>query len=570
MNATVNADYVVEWFNREGIQTNEADWKLISEQSVTTSAGPEPLRYFENSVVGATCWALGEDDDYVTFWEGGDIYYDVGHDSDMAALGAGDYFFFVPKSFWDRNGYIPDWHTSEILPHVTSLGSGYFTDEMQENMYALPQHKTIADLHRDFQAAGLTMKDMSLAGATGANSPTTPSDDYGQVSRNSPPVGSIIDAMARGLEGENCEAIENGEIDIETLFTEVAEKGLNGAERDAAIADLKYALRQVGLEAFGHRYAEADKDTIVTRLKSAASDPINRSGLGTAEQLHHKEAQAGTEPPADLTGMSNHEIYRNAIRGLIPQIAAIGWCWDDVENRQGPATDDELAFYCGYLGFDGRLIKDLIIPDDVFERILPEYGKMTWNDYEAEGATNYHTMPAPDAQYIDGVRSHIIGRFNERNYRNDPAIMLPPFDTLEPSSNYVSTIDDGIDLLDQEDDSPFDPVQLTATTAPAPAPITPAGVEPESDEVAAYHYSILDDTGPVALLCLPTNASGEVVDDPNLTVMINEIFSEYVVETVGANTFKIRPLFGQKPAALVEKVHAYFKDRGIEEVEEQF
>ena len=557
MSTQESIEAIVEWYDRQGVTTDVADWVETSCQQIKNSYGHDELRLLDNTKAGLSCWALGDDDDYVTYWEAGDIYYDVCHDPNMASIGGADGFYFAPKAYWDRMGYIPDWHTSAILPHVTSLGSAYFADEMQENMYCLPQGKSVADLHRDFQAAGLIHR--NLIDEATANT-ASQNEDYGEVTKRSPPAAAIISAMIREFDNEESTIYDGGEINLEAAYSNVI-GSLNGAEKAVAGREVEKALEQVGISPFGQKYADADKDDIIIRLRSAASDPVNNQSLGYVVQHHQAIASETKEPDADLSGMDFHEVYRQALRGLVPQIKGIGWTWDELEGRKGPATEDEIAFYCGYIDSNGRLMTNLLIPDDVFERILPEYGKMTWNDYEAEGASNYHTMPAPAEQYIAGAKAHISGRFAERGFREDPAILLPVFEPLVPVSKFetqvvLDPIVDDFDDWEDEDESDDQTLHSAPTSTS------------DDDRVSAIYYTMISEDSPVTFGCFSVNNKLEVVEDPTLSGKVNALFSEYAVESADNNLFKVRPMLGQSTAALAKKVRERFAEIDVKDLSE--
>jgi hypothetical protein len=135
-------------------------------------------------------------------------------------------------------------------------------------------------------------------------------------------------------------------------------------------------------------FAESDRADLLERLIKAAARRSANMPVGKALDAFVQAKQAAEAEPADISANSVEEIYRLAIRGKIPQIAAIGWCFDD--ERTGGATEDELAWYCGYVGHDGRLMRELYVPDHVFAGWFPEYRKITWNDYEPK---DYFKLP---------------------------------------------------------------------------------------------------------------------------------------------------------------------------------
>lgn len=589
-------DHLVYFFNGEGIPTVDSDWKRLSKKSVNTQYGSMPLREFENSVAGLNVWTLGDDDE-ITVMEGGTLLYDVGNDPSMSAYGGGDYFFFCPESFWIRNNYIPDWHTADILEAMTNIPAFWLQDEVEENMYCPPSGRTIADLHRDFQAAGLQLRDMSSAGSAiikGAGP-----DTYGEVTRNSPPPAAILQGMIELFVADDPTIYENGEISLSAVANLVM-KDLNGAEKSALTRDLSMLLREYSIESFqGAFYAPTDKDNLLERLKSAFADPNSRHTPGKLASGF----QTDTRPDVDISGMDDHELYRHVLRNEIPQITTIGWRWDDLEGRIGPATEDEIAFYCGYLDRNYKLIRDRIIPDDVFERILPEYGKTTWNDYEKEGQTNYHTMPAPDEKYVEGIRSHIMGRFMERGFRFDETILSPPPTPITPlrvvqvADAYFDEDDDMMHEIGQivgqlggggisvipANGGPAQPMVTVQNNPAPPAPMAPR-LPTEVDVWRAFQEGELDSLPSIAsagfaftvkagsevgFICGYLDEEGSLLEVPIPETEITHLFTEYQITGRGNGTFIVRKMLGQSPDELSQVIKERLADVKIVDMSDQ-
>lgn len=533
---------IIEYFDTEGIETQEADWKRVSKNTVTTLHGnKESLRLFENAVAGASAWTLGDDED-ASILEAGDLLYDVGHADGET------YLNFAPEVFWLRNNHLPDQHIGDILKAAHGLANWMIEDEACENNFVIDSKYSVADIHREMASLGIKHADFTSAGP--AVTPAVGGVTVGEVGRHSPRAISVLSFVIKLFEDEDTtKAVENGEISLRTLVDGVFDEAkLNTGERDALYGDLTKLFEEYGIPDFNTSYfAEADRDNVLGRLKMTAADRHSHMPAGSLAG-----SEKDVRPDIDVTEIGDNELYRMVLRGEVPQISTIGFFFD--EKKTGPATEDELAWYCGYLGRDYKLMKDRTIPDKVFENIFAEYRKATFNDYEDDGMISYHTMPVQE-KYAEGIRSIITQRLTEMGFRNDDTIVnapLPPLLAIRTAAPVTPAV---------VHHAPVVPVVATSLPSPTVVPAVYSTAHDTTASKKAFTIALTEKT----VICF---VCGEVDEEDELLASIPaddvfRLFPEYEISQMSPGSFKVTKMFGEDISALENKVKSRLLEAGM-------
>lgn len=584
---------VTEYANEcMGLATDESEWKEIDRDEEKGPHGEEYDHITFQHTSGVELHAITHVDDGEEWQvsEGGTLLYDLGEDENMKAYGGGLYINFCPKSFWERNGYIPSdrWHEHEgaVLMIVFDLPAAVAENELMEGNFGPPGHITdMASAHSYLQKQGFEYRDMTAArataAATAAASVKRPTDKATVVDVLLP----IIKEFETGGEFDR-----PGDFFIGQKLVEQFEQYDWPEELETLTLEI---LTKNGIpDAINNVFADADKDEFIERLKRAARGGVSNMPLHKAVSAVAASEAAAKVPPVDLTGKPMDEIYRLAIRGKIPQIAAVAFCFDD--DRKGGATEDEIGWYCGYLGHDGKLIRDLCIPDHVFEGWFPEYKKITWNDYEPKDISNYHTMPSPAEQHVEGFRAILNSRYIDRgairvdDMLDAPKVPLAPTGTsavartVAPPPTYGGSSASHIVTL-----KAFPPGHtgkappVVATPAPVEAPTSVnTASDPEKlwreyqldiTALAAHGiqragYQIVDTTPHIVFAVGFLDEAGGIVETVPQSEVI-KLFSEYKINCLDDGiTYRIIKLFGQQLSDLEKVVRERLKDVKIFDV----
>ncbi len=491
------AEYAAKYMD---LATDPSEW---SETARAEEPGPYGEEYDHATLQhtsGAVLHALThvDDGDSWSIIEGGTLLYDISQDSNMASLGAEFAACFCPKDFWERNTYlladVLHDHQAAGLMIVHDMPRALADEEVQEGDFALPSSVTsMADAHAYLQKLGYEYRDMTTdrsvpsATAPGATGPVRRSGGEVAAAEIFAPIIKLFEDNDPSIVG--CDIYLGQLLADQMDLYDYPEGSLNSV--------VDQVLDRIGIpNAMTNVFAQSDRGEILNRLKKAASTGAANAPSSKADPAITQAIAASKLPPLDLDGMNAGEIYRLAIRGKVPQFAAIGWTWCD---GKGQATEDELAWYCGYIGHDGRLIRDLHIPDRVFSGWFPEYNKTTWNDYEPKDESNYHTMPMPDEAYVEGVRAIIASRYADRGVAQIADMTDEPMVPLVPTSTAAATRANPVydsssgesEIVTLKAYPPGHTGMAPAVTSPAVAPVlAPTAPIPES---AAAPQSVADD-----------------------------------------------------------------------------
>jgi hypothetical protein len=468
---------------------------------------------------------------------------------------------------------------------VFGLPAAVAENESMEGNFDPPSHITdMAAAHAYLQKLGYEYRDMT----TTRSAPVVTSKPSGTDATAAEVVQTLLKEFSEGA----LRQVGPGEESPDELF--LGQTLVNALESydypDMLEQVVVTLLEKSGIPDPIHSvFAWADRDEIESRLNKAAKRQLaNVPAIKALPDLEQAKEWAET-PPADLTGKEMDEIYRLAIRGKVPQIAAIGWCWDD--DRKGGATEDELAWYCGYVGHDGRLMRDLYVPDQVFEGWFPEYRKATWNDYEPKDSSNYHTMPLPDEPYIEGVRAIITSRYADRgavelpDMLEDAATPLAPLRTTAPTRTTASGFGHATGATSNIVTLKAYPAGHTGKAPPVTAPASPVTAPTSVNEgidsrelwreyqldinaltghgITRAGYQVVNTTPAVVFaLGFLDDAGGVVEVIPQNEVI--KLFSEYRVECLDDGiTYKVHRLFGQSVDDVEKVVRERLQDVNI-------
>jgi hypothetical protein len=567
-----------------GQTTNAVEWAKSSEDTFTGPYGESYEHLIWQHPNGAELHTVShqDDGDEWAVTEGGTLLYDLWEDDNLKSLGSGIGAVFCPKSLWERNHYVmmdvEHEHQAAVLMAAFDLPQVVADDELEEGQFAMPSSvKTMADAHAYLQKLGYEYTDMTST--RHAAPAVTAKKSAGETT-----AAEIIQVAIEQFEGEGAlRPVESGEpIPAELYLGQTLADALDSYEYPEGLEQVVISvLEKVGLPDPLHSvYAWAERDDILERLKKAQDrGAANMPAVKALPAIQDAKKWAETDP-ADLTGKQMDEVYRLAIRGKIPQIAAIGWCFD--EERKGGANPDEIGWYCGYIGHDGRLIRDLYIPDHVFTGWFPEMPKVTWNDYEPKDASNYHTMPEPDEPYIEGTKALLASRYTERGAVQIPDMVEPPVvpvtvtNTMTPTravgsiAAYHTSGGSRIETL-----TAYPPGHTGKATPVAAAPAAPATPAPapasvntgtgtdrlwreyqldlnalKSQGIERAGYQVVETTPKVVFALGFLDDKGGIVD-PIPQQEIVKLFSEYRVECLDAGfTYSVSKLFGQSLSEL--------------------
>lgn len=552
-----------------GITTAEADWKeVVSRTFAGLNGETYELITLSHPSVPTELHAVSHEDDCEEYdiIEGDVLLYDlVEEDGELHAT-------FSPKTYWERNGHSPteDYSLDEATLLIAAYGlpTSIADTDTGDGMFSLPSHLDMAGAHSYFQKLGYEYRDMTSGvrpvTASAAAAAAT-ADGYKAAAAQI--LIPVID---------NFETKHPAGQDVfigQDLWDEFTKFGDNDTLKDVTLKVLELAGLPGPLTSV---YSAADRDEVLKRVTKAAQATASRMQAVKAASAISERDKRMKEAPADLTGKDAAEIYRLAIRGKVPQVAAVGFCFDD--ERVGGATEDELAWYCGYLDHNGKLMRELSIPDHVFEGWFPEYPKVTWNDYEPKDVSNYHTMPLPKEEHIEGTRAIISSRYADRGavHAEDMlADMVTPLEIVSTSmpsgapSHVVATSGASnivtLKAYPKGHTGVAPPLPTSAAPAPAPtleSPIaTTVDTPPDSKNlwreyqmditalasqgISKVGYQIVDTTPHIVFAVGFLDEAGGVAEIvPQEEVL--KLFSEYTINCLDDGiTYRVIKMFGQ-------------------------
>jgi hypothetical protein len=598
------ADYAHRYM---GLSTDPSEWRETDREEANGPYGEKYDHITFTHTSGAELHAVTHVDDGEEWavMEGGTLLYDVCQDPSMGGAGYSEFgAVFCPKDFWERNNYlmmeVEHQHQAALLMAVHDMPSALADDEVEEGQFALPTSiKTMGDAHAYLQKQGYEYRDMTTARGT---PPAVAASAGSNRDSSKAMAADVINALIKEFTDGAFRPVEAGETPPAQLFLgQTLADEFDAYDYGDHVEEVTLSvLANEGIPApMTNVFSWSDREEILSRLqkaavRGAANMPIHKAATALAEK---KKWEA--TPPADISGKDMAEVYRLAIRGKVPQIAAIGFCMDD--ERKGGATEEEMGWFAGYVGHDGKLMRDLYIPDHVFVGWFPEYPKVTWNDYEPKVASNYHTMPLPDEQYVEGVRNMIHGRYVERGAVHVPDMTEDVATPLVPVSTATTTrpVRPGytaggashivtLKAFPPGHTGKAPPVAV-ASSSPAEtsgigAPTSVNTVSGSGDLWREYQldinslaplgiyragYQVVDTTPHVVFALGFLDEAGGVVDIiPQEEVQ--KIFSEYTVKCLDDGvTYQINKLFGQQLSDLETVVRERLKDVKIFDFAEQ-
>lgn len=111
---------------RYRLHSKEADWKRLSKKTVNDAT----VRVFEHKPTKTQYSIVTHpDSDYNDYpWESGDVLFGISNTEDGTCVS------FTPRTYFEREGNIPDWHVESTLKVLFNLDHPA-QDEVCENMF---------------------------------------------------------------------------------------------------------------------------------------------------------------------------------------------------------------------------------------------------------------------------------------------------------------------------------------------------------------------------------------------------------------------------------------------------